>query len=165
MSEKTANELFGHCTCPDDSGDCDWCQEYYWGKDGFGYKNQMEKRNEEDKGGKMKTERNPHGWSDIKTVNFKVEKFSLKPFMPVNNFIESNERTGLEKGRKNCHCCKTSWKELDGDIHLLFTDKGNKLVCDNCYFDMLERGVFDGLLTDGRPDTPTAKGGEDGRCI
>lgn len=26
-----ANRLYGHCTCTDKSGDCDWCFTYYCG--------------------------------------------------------------------------------------------------------------------------------------
>ena len=31
--EKEADALFGGCSCPDDSGSCDWCHVYYNGPD------------------------------------------------------------------------------------------------------------------------------------
>lgn len=29
-----ADRLFGQCSCTDKSGDCDWCQVYYFGESG-----------------------------------------------------------------------------------------------------------------------------------
>ena len=31
FNQAEANAAFGQCSCPDDSGSCDWCQVYYWG--------------------------------------------------------------------------------------------------------------------------------------
>lgn len=83
----------------------------------------------------VKIEIGYNGWSETTTTKIKIEKFNKDPFKTsVSEFIKVNDKLGLKKGfRSHCSCCHTSWKLLNGKTNLLFTNKGNKMVCDECF--------------------------------
>ena len=88
----------------------------------------------------MKIEINNQGWTETVTTNIKIESFHKNPFnTTVKDWIKSNERLRLKKGmRSHCSCCHTSWKLLSGNINLVMTNKGNKVVCDECFDKLVE---------------------------
>lgn len=83
----------------------------------------------------MKTIKTPDGWREVTTKVFFIETLGKKPFMSVCKWIESSKRIGLYRKRKKCSCCKIPWEEMnpDGDLFLVFTDKGNKTICSDCH--------------------------------
>ena len=88
----------------------------------------------------MKTEFTDKGWKEITTKYINVERFATKTFISVSQWVHINERyTRIGRKRKTCNCCKKPWKELSGNVNIIFTDKGNKPVCDDCLQNLKKR--------------------------
>jgi hypothetical protein len=87
----------------------------------------------------MKTIIKSGGWSEITTKNINITSEPTKPFMTVEKWIESNKKIKLYHKRKSCNCCKTKWEKLTGYVYLIFTDKGNKTVCENCLPKLIDK--------------------------
>lgn len=84
----------------------------------------------------MRTEYTEDGWKEITTKVIKITMASEKPFSPLSEWVAFNERfPKMGKKRQSCNRCKTKWDKLDinSNIWFLHTDKGNKIVCDNCH--------------------------------
>ena len=84
----------------------------------------------------MKTEITETGWKEITTKNINITQFwDADPFREtVKEWIESNKRIGLyKKHRKVCGCCHTGWEKITGRIYFIATDKGNKIICGDCF--------------------------------
>ena len=87
----------------------------------------------------MKIEITPLGWKEISTKNINVTDFCKNNIYfndTVEDWIKSNKKIKLYHKRKTCNCCHKKWEDLSGHIHFIMTDKGNKIICDNC-FEML----------------------------
>ena len=91
----------------------------------------------------MKSEITKTGWKETKVKHFNINTIPDKPFMKISNWIESNKLLGLHKKRKSCNCCRVPWEKLnpDDDMYLVFTDKGNKTVCADCFAKLQEVAV------------------------
>jgi len=82
----------------------------------------------------MKVEYTENGWKEITTVNINITRIAKRKFFEVENWLETNKRLGLkgEEFRTRCQRCKRKWEELTGNVNLVYTDKGNKALCDQC---------------------------------
>lgn len=89
----------------------------------------------------MKTQKTGWGWTETTTKHFRIKFLEVKPFMKVGKWIESNKRLHLYEKRKKCNCCKKPWGQIDPleNMYLVFTDKGNKMICSNCYAELKEK--------------------------
>lgn len=57
------------------------------------------------------------------------------------NFLKNDDSfKRIRKRNKSCQLCGSKFKDDDW-LHLGFTDKGNKLMCDNCTSKAIENGV------------------------
>jgi hypothetical protein len=85
----------------------------------------------------MKTITGHMEWKEITTKRNRVLNVWTdfqKEDPSVQSWIESNKRLKLYKGwRKVCGCCHVSWEEINGNIVFVQTDKGNKIICENCW--------------------------------
>jgi len=72
-------------------------------------------------------------WEEVTTkkITVKAEWKEFLPDMSIRNWIDTNKKLRLNK-RKTCNCCHRNWESLTGNIHFLQTNKGNKIVCDEC---------------------------------
>ena len=87
----------------------------------------------------MKTEMTDTGWKEITTVKINLNK----PNFPTKIFSTAGEWVSMQKkrpmlnngGRNHCQCCSVKWSGIytGAATYLLFTDKGNKVVCQDCY--------------------------------
>jgi len=77
------------------------------------------------------------GWNEIEIIETKIEitKFSSRePFMSIKEWLLfNNTYPKIGRKRKICNCCKNNWEDLEGNVNLIFTNKGNKSVCDKCF--------------------------------
>ncbi len=68
------------------------------------------------------------GWSEVVTTNIILDKRQKDdPFMRVEIFINARN-----KPKESCNYCKKKWTELSGNVWIKFTNKGNKVLCDDC---------------------------------
>ena len=80
------------------------------------------------------------GWDEITTVKIRITQI-LKNFSTNDDWIkfhtDSRRGSKLWNGRKTCKCCGSKWETNRSNIHLAFTTKGNKIICDTClaYFE------------------------------
>lgn len=90
----------------------------------------------------MRTEWTDSGWKEIVTKQIAVQEIGRRPLMTVSKWLDFNKRfPKLGRRRSKCDSCKVSWDQLSGQVHIVFTDKGNKSVCDGCVTEMKERGI------------------------
>ena len=88
----------------------------------------------------MKSEMTATGWREVTTENIVVEKLGTKPLMLVTQWIDFNERhPGIGRKRQTCKCCRKNWEGLSGNVHIAFTNKGNKSICDGCFNELSEK--------------------------
>ncbi len=80
----------------------------------------------------MRIEFTATGWIELTTKNIVIRKKGGKPLMTVDAWIKVNNRLGFTD-RQNCTACKRKWEALVGNVNILFTNKGNKVVCDPCF--------------------------------
>ena len=77
------------------------------------------------------------GWKETTTKNFNIKTFHKHmPDITTDNWVASNKRVyrGKEKGmRLHCPVCKIKWDKISGKINSVMTDKGNQVVCDDCF--------------------------------
>ena len=74
------------------------------------------------------------GWSETTIKNINITSLCIpgNPFATVDSWTDFNKRyPKIGKKRKACNRCGEKWKS--GYVNLIFTDKGNKSVCDKCY--------------------------------
>lgn len=78
---------------------------------------------------------NKNGWSEITTKHFNIISFHKHALnLTVKNWVDNNNRLRLKKGmRIHCACCKVSWGKIKGMTNCIMTDKGNQVVCDDCF--------------------------------
>ncbi len=83
----------------------------------------------------MKTVKTNIGWEEITTKVFNITTIQDNPYMTVGKWVESNKKIGLYRKRKRCSCCKKAWESIDlnENLYSVFTDKGYKIICHNCY--------------------------------
>ena len=68
------------------------------------------------------------GWAEIVTTNIILnEDQKEEAFCPVRNFVNARNNP-----KESCNYCKTKWAELSGNVWIKFTNKGNKVLCDDC---------------------------------
>ena len=85
----------------------------------------------------MRRVKNSNGWQEITTVNIDIEKI-YRNFSTNESWNRIHEeRPKLARNRKTCKCCGSKWKTNGSDIALAFTNKGNKIICQDCtdYFE------------------------------
>ncbi len=91
----------------------------------------------------MKTEITENGWKETTVKNFTITSFHKhNPDSTIAAWIESNEKIfrGRQKGmRCHCSCCKIRWEKIEGKINSVMTDKGNQVVCDDCFRKLIGR--------------------------
>lgn len=82
----------------------------------------------------MKSVLTNKGWDEITTQHIEVTGIASKnPIHKVYFWNEVNKQhPSTRRSKMSCDCCKTSWKKLTGGVNLVFTNKGNKTVCDKC---------------------------------
>jgi len=89
----------------------------------------------------MKIQNTESGWKEISTKHIKVTQFSPKPFMNVDKWIETNIKVfkRMPHKRERCHKCRTKWKDIsqDSTVNLVFTNNGNKIICQHCYNELV----------------------------
>jgi len=90
---------------------------------------------------KPSIEKTENGWREISTENIVVEKMSHKPFMSVRQWIDGNKKLGLTRGRTACDRCKRKWETLEGNVWVAFTNKGNRMVCDDCHDELMDAAL------------------------
>ena len=78
------------------------------------------------------------GWKEIETKVINIRRpYTTKIFSTAGEWVEFTTRRPMldNNGRNHCQCCRIKWTELDKSeaTYLLFTDKGNKVVCQKCY--------------------------------
>lgn len=85
----------------------------------------------------MKIIFNRSGWQEVTTVSIKITDLCQNNTQfdyPVEEWIKVNKKLGLKKGmRSHCSCCHTSWKLLSGRIKFIMTNKGNRVICEECF--------------------------------
>lgn len=82
----------------------------------------------------MKIKKNNDGWSEIVTTNIKITNLGNNPFSTIDDWLATNKKfPKLGRKRQTCNCCKKKWEKLSGNVNLIFTNKGNKVICDDCY--------------------------------
>jgi len=82
----------------------------------------------------MKTKPTNKGWDEIKTTHIEIVRIPNKSTLTsVEMWLDFNKKhQNIGRNRKTCNCCKKSWSNLEGMVNLVFTNKGNKSVCDDC---------------------------------
>lgn len=90
-----------------------------------------------------KIELTDKGWNEIVITSIEITEFSSRePFMTITEWIAFNKKyPKIGRKRKTCNCCKNSWEKLEGGVNLIFTNKGNKSVCDECLSLLKERMI------------------------
>ena len=68
--------------------------------------------------------------------HYKILQVPEEPFMNYGKFREIRERLGL-KVQRTCFKCERKFKDSE-DAFLIFTNKGNKLVCDKCHDEIIK---------------------------
>lgn len=84
----------------------------------------------------MKTEYTNNGWKEITTKIIRINNVSDKPFSTVKDWMTFNDKyPKIGRRRRYCNRCKTKWVNINenSDIYIIFTDKGNKIICEKCY--------------------------------
>lgn len=73
------------------------------------------------------------GWDEIITKKITVLSIAANPLMTAQQWLSANQNIG-RKDRTCCDRCKTRWDDIHGlsSVWIVFTDKGNKAVCDKC---------------------------------
>lgn len=73
------------------------------------------------------------GWTETTTKIITVTALGKKAILSVEHWVDFNRRyPKIGRKRKTCKRCRRKWTELAGDVNIVFTDKGNKAVCDDC---------------------------------
>lgn len=86
------------------------------------------------------------GWDTVTSERTSVYKVMKSPFQRVVDFVAHVKRPGLTSPiHTRCGYCLTRWDEIaampsPGDTHLLSTNNGNMLVCDECIIKILFEG-------------------------
>ncbi len=113
----------------------EWRRLEWHGEERRGVEGTGEERNGTDclagKGEAMKTELTETGWKETITKKIDILNFGSRPYMSVYSWVEVNKRLGINR-RKTCNYCERNWLDLKGDVHILITTDGNKMVCDDC---------------------------------
>lgn len=88
----------------------------------------------------MKRIKNPYGWSEVTTKEITV---TLKHGRALNTagswVIFCQNRPAFNKGGRNhCDRCGKKWADCKPDDPTFFchTNKGNKIVCEQCFNDL-----------------------------
>lgn len=81
----------------------------------------------------MKVSLTKKGWDEVTTSHIEVASIPRSAIHSVEVWNSFNKRhPGIGRNRQVCNCCRLSWKNLKGYVNLIFTNKGNKAVCDDC---------------------------------
>jgi len=82
----------------------------------------------------MRTEFIYGGWKEITTKVFRVQKV-FKELMAISDWLAFNKKhPSIGRKRTRCNACKFKWEVVPGThVYLIFTDKGNKVVCKKCF--------------------------------
>jgi len=71
------------------------------------------------------------GWTRVKVTKETVMIKQFRKMFDVAKWIA--DRLVNMTGRKQCHCCRRYWSDIEhGGIHLLITNGSNCLMCDQC---------------------------------
>ena len=86
----------------------------------------------------MKREMMPIGWKEIETKIINIQKpFLTNVFSTAGEWVKfTTKKPAFDiNGRNHCQCCRVKWLDLDSSAatYLIFTDKGNRVVCQICY--------------------------------
>ena len=85
----------------------------------------------------MRIKKRKDGWDEIVTTKVTIINKGSRVFSTAGEWIEfTNKRPGLNKGGRNhCQCCGVKWEDCDPNenTYILFTNKGNKIVCKKCF--------------------------------
>jgi len=82
----------------------------------------------------MKVTLTSKGWDEVSVSRIEITSIPYEHTLhSVKGWLDFNKRhPKIGRKRKTCNCCKKSWKKLNGSVNLIFTNKGNKAVCDSC---------------------------------
>jgi hypothetical protein len=76
------------------------------------------------------------GWDEVTVVHVNITHMSEKVFSTASGWVESMKKhPSLDKeGRNHCQLCNKKWIDLmpETKTYLIFTDKGNKILCEEC---------------------------------
>lgn len=90
----------------------------------------------------MKRHRNSNGWEEITTVCIDIKEI-WRNFSTNESWCKINEKhPRLGRTRSICKCCGSKWDKNNSDIALAFTNKGNKIICQDCTDFFEERGIL-----------------------
>jgi len=85
----------------------------------------------------MRIEDTKTGWKEITTKEINITLFGKEVFSTAGQWVEfTKKQPGLnKKGRNHCEHCQIKWENCDPNLntYLIFTDKGNKILCEPCY--------------------------------
>jgi len=90
----------------------------------------------------MKIELTNTGWKEITTKYIKIESIHKNCFSEVGHIVLCNEKFLWKKqSRYHCNLCHKKWEDMSilSAAHLVFTNVGNKLVCDSCCVKLREK--------------------------
>ncbi len=93
--------------------------------------------------GQMKTILTNEGWNEITTKIYRARSLSVRSLCSVSVFLGQNERHFRSTRRRRvCRCCKKKWEEFIGqEVYVAFTDKGNQVICRQCYTETARPGI------------------------
>lgn len=81
----------------------------------------------------MRTRITNTGWTEETTKVITITALGKKPLLPVAEWVDFSKRyPRIGKKRKDCERCRRKWTELTGGVNMVYSDKGNKAVCDDC---------------------------------
>ena len=89
----------------------------------------------------MKVIKNKTGWSEVTTTNIEVSKIGYNIFQ-LDGWLSFNAKNpSIGRKRHKCQCCRKDFKDLNCDISLAITNKGNKPLCVNCADMFINNGI------------------------
>lgn len=84
----------------------------------------------------MKTVLRSDGWDDVATTKVRLT-FKAKPFQTASFWVDYILRHPAmnTNGRNHCERCKKRWADVPPETmtYFVMTDKGNKVVCHDCW--------------------------------
>ena len=88
----------------------------------------------------MKTEITGIGWIEVTTKIITVISLASRPVIAVHKWVDHNNLyPEILENRKNCQCCGKEWAGMFGQVNMVFTNYGHKVVCDDCFQNLKKR--------------------------
>lgn len=85
----------------------------------------------------MKQKQNRLRITKVKTTHYDILDIPVQPFMSYSKFSDTRTKLGL-KVEGTCFRCERPFDKETDDLYLIFTNKGNRLICKECHDELIK---------------------------